>query len=81
MQMFMADRASLTGYLNIAGKNIIGTLYYLDLSTGIGIHGRPYTAWDSVTGPGGYTQATGYCTHNSILFPTWHRPYLALFEV
>lgn len=24
---------------------------------------------------------TGYCTHSSILFPTWHRPYLALFEV
>lgn len=23
----------------------------------------------------------GYCTHGSILFPTWHRPYLALFEV
>ena len=27
---------------------------------------------------GGYQP--GYCTHNSILFPTWHRPYLALFE-
>jgi tyrosinase len=22
----------------------------------------------------------GYCTHLSILFPTWHRPYLALYE-
>ena len=22
----------------------------------------------------------GYCMHSSILFPTWHRPYLALYE-
>ncbi|KAH6668831.1 hypothetical protein B0J14DRAFT_151352 [Halenospora varia] len=44
-----------------------------------GIHGRPYYAWD------GYEQdpaapLIGYCTHNNVLFPTWHRPYLALFE-
>jgi tyrosinase len=24
---------------------------------------------------------TGYCTHNNLLFSTWHRPYLVLFEV
>ncbi|SLM36604.1 Uncharacterised domain, di-copper centre [Lasallia pustulata] len=41
-----------------------------------GIHGRPYSPWSGVEG----VQASGYCTHNSILFPTWHRPYLALFE-
>ena len=23
----------------------------------------------------------GYCTHTSVLFLTWHRPYLALYEV
>lgn len=23
----------------------------------------------------------GFCTHSSILFLTWHRPYLAVFEV
>ena len=23
---------------------------------------------------------SGYCTHISILFPCWHRPYLALYE-
>lgn len=23
----------------------------------------------------------GFCTHSSILFLTWHRPYIALFEV
>lgn len=42
-----------------------------------GIHGRPYIAWDGSTdGPGG----TGYCTHASPLFGTWHRPYVALYE-
>ncbi|KAL2358572.1 common central domain of tyrosinase-domain-containing protein [Cryomyces antarcticus] len=43
-----------------------------------GIHGRPYIAWDGVqaaTNAGG-----GYCAHVSNLFPTWHRPYLALYE-
>lgn len=43
----------------------------------IGIHGLPYKAWDGVTG----TQQNGYCEHGSIIFPLWHRPYLALFEV
>lgn len=43
-----------------------------------GIHGRPYTPWNGVNfapGAGG-----GYCTHSSTLFPTWHRPYLAMYE-
>ena len=40
-----------------------------------GIHGLPYEAWDSSFG----TQKTGYCTHGSNLFPTWHRAYIALF--
>lgn len=43
----------------------------------LGIHGLPYKAWNDVEG----NDTTGYCTHSSILFPTWHRPYLALFEV
>ena len=43
-----------------------------------GIHGYPNVPWDGVTGTGG---GTGYCMHGSILFPMWHRPYLALFEV
>ncbi|KAI9855691.1 MAG: hypothetical protein M1824_005924, partial [Vezdaea acicularis] len=41
-----------------------------------GIHGRPYKAWDGVGG----SYETGYCTHSSIIFPPWHRPYLALYE-
>lgn len=23
----------------------------------------------------------GFCPHSSVLFPTWHRPYLLLLEV
>jgi tyrosinase len=47
-----------------------------------GIHGLPYVQWD---GSGGKAPVAGswggYCTHGSMLFPTWHRPYVALFEV
>jgi tyrosinase len=46
----------------------------------LGIHGRPYLPFDGVVaGPEG--QGHGYCTHVSNLFPTWHGPYLALYEV
>lgn len=38
----------------------------------------PDIAWDGSTG-GDFS--VGYCTHASILFPTWHRPYIALYEV
>jgi hypothetical protein len=44
-----------------------------------GIHGLPYKAWDNAYGK--TQQKTGYCTHGSNLFPTWHRVYIALFEV
>ncbi|EPS35849.1 hypothetical protein H072_10709 [Dactylellina haptotyla CBS 200.50] len=42
-----------------------------------GIHGRPYIAWDGVSGG---NNNRGYCTHADILFLSWHRPYLALYE-
>lgn len=44
-----------------------------------GIHGEPFKAYDNVQGilnP----DFGGYCTHSSVLFAPWHRPYLALFE-
>lgn len=59
-----------------------------------GIHGLPPVPWDGVgsntlvdteppekrpkapTNPNG-----GYCTHGSILFPTWHRVYIMMMEV
>lgn len=45
-----------------------------------GIHGRPYKSWggSQPNNPSGWQ---GYCTHSSILFCPWHRPYLSLFEV
>lgn len=46
--------------------------------TNLGIHGYPSIPWDNVDGEGFYP---GYCPHESVLFPTWHRVYMALFEV
>jgi tyrosinase len=47
-----------------------------------GIHGLPFVQWEGSGGsspvPG--SQWGGYCTHGSVLFPTWHRPYVALYE-
>ena len=45
-----------------------------------GIHGLPETPWDNVAGINN-PPWVGYCTHSSVLFPTWHRPYVLLFEV
>ncbi|KAL2885386.1 Tyrosinase [Ceratocystis lukuohia] len=45
-----------------------------------GIHGIPFQSWNGVEPKSKQTKNTGYCTHASVLFPTWHRPYLALFE-
>ncbi|KAK1752501.1 hypothetical protein QBC47DRAFT_59111 [Echria macrotheca] len=44
-----------------------------------GIHGIPHKTWGGV-GPTPGNEKTGYCTHSSVLFPTWHRPYLVLYE-
>lgn len=43
-----------------------------------GIHGYPKRPWDGVSGTG---KEVGFCMHTSVLFPLWHRPYLALYEV
>jgi len=55
-----------------------------------GIHGLPYQKWPSNDAWDGIPvreldltnekEFGGFCTHSSILFLTWHRPYLALFE-
>ncbi|EQL01216.1 hypothetical protein G6O67_000099 [Ophiocordyceps sinensis] len=44
-----------------------------------GIHGVPFKPWNGVQAAPGANQS-GYCAHNSALFPMWHRPYMALFE-
>lgn len=44
------------------------------------IHGVPRTTWDGVGQCESCGGADGYCTHNSVLFPAWHRCYMALYE-
>lgn len=49
-----------------------------------GIHGLPNKPWDGAVGSQPWdpnSQWGGYCTHGSVLFPTWHRPYVMLYEV
>ncbi|KAK8126358.1 uncharacterized protein PG998_002117 [Apiospora kogelbergensis] len=44
-----------------------------------GIHAAPFVDYGGVHAlPDG--GENGYCPHVSVLFPTWHRPYLAYFE-
>lgn len=45
-----------------------------------GIHGQPNVPWDE-TIEEAEAKGKGYCTHNNVLFPIWHRAYLALYEV
>ena len=42
-----------------------------------GIHGLPHIPWDNAEDK----PKQGYCAHATVNFPTWHRPYVALFEV
>lgn len=44
-----------------------------------GIHGIPHIPWGEPASPN-QDSDYGYCTHASVLFATWHRPYLALIE-
>ncbi|KAL0064910.1 hypothetical protein AAF712_008166 [Marasmius tenuissimus] len=45
-----------------------------------GIHGLPAAEWDPPRAPQGDARWLGYCTHEDVLFPTWHRPYMILME-
>ncbi|KAJ3565570.1 hypothetical protein NP233_g7549 [Leucocoprinus birnbaumii] len=44
-----------------------------------GIHGLPFIEWAKER-PSVNANQAGYCTHGQPLFPTWHRPYVALYE-
>ncbi|KAK3984606.1 hypothetical protein QBC44DRAFT_11279 [Cladorrhinum sp. PSN332] len=44
-----------------------------------GIHGHPHSAWNGVDHVDG-APITGFCPHGELVFATWHRPYVALFE-
>ncbi|KAK6526167.1 hypothetical protein TWF281_011202 [Arthrobotrys megalospora] len=52
-------------------------LSYFQMS---GIHGAPYIPWPNPKEKGEFQRQFGYCTHNSIIFATWHRPYMLAFE-
>ncbi|KAF8858063.1 Di-copper centre-containing protein [Acephala macrosclerotiorum] len=53
--------------------------FFLSYHEIAGIHGRPYYSWNYAP-QGAGAPTTGYCTHGSVLFLSWHRPYLALYE-
>lgn len=44
-----------------------------------GLHGVPFEPWSEVYPTPG-NEYTGYCHHQDVLFPTWHRAYVALYE-
>ena len=76
LQQFMQqNQSSLLSYYQVSGRapfSCVGIMLIAE-----GIHGHPYIPWDGVQGQ----YQAGYCTHGSILFPSWHRPYMALYEV
>ncbi|KAF2967938.1 hypothetical protein GQX73_g5626 [Xylaria multiplex] len=45
-----------------------------------GIHGYPYIPWDEPSTTQKEIGRKGYCVHANSLFPSWHRPYLLLYE-
>ncbi|KAF2165127.1 hypothetical protein M409DRAFT_67411 [Zasmidium cellare ATCC 36951] len=45
-----------------------------------GVHGVPRTSWNGVEQCSSCGDADGYCCHDSVLFPAWHRAYMALYE-
>ncbi|KAJ7755497.1 photo-regulated tyrosinase [Mycena metata] len=49
-----------------------------------GVHGRPYVQWNNSGGTDPIQPPAdgwdGYCFHGSVLFPNWHRPYVAAYE-
>lgn len=74
------DQNDLLSWYQIAGWYIYIGICRRVLICMLGIHGRPYLPWDhSLSTPN--NNNNGYCTHVSILFLPWHRPYLALYEV
>ena len=72
-----ADQKNTLSYFEVAGGFDCFTQAKSVLLMCQGIHGVPFRAWDGVTGK----NVAAYCPHGSVLFPTWHRPYMALYEV
>lgn len=79
----------IKGLERFKGKAVEERLSYFQVA---GIHGYPEQPWDgappppsdppeSPVQPPGKQPYGGYCHHNTIAFPTWHRPYMLLYEV
>jgi tyrosinase len=71
----------ILGLKNLEAQDGNGLTSYYQMA---GIHGMPYKPWNGVGSETNWQSSSGfggYCTHSSILFLTWHRPYLALWEV
>ncbi|KAF3903032.1 Tyrosinase [Arthrobotrys entomopaga] len=45
-----------------------------------GIHGAPYVPWPDPKETGDFNTKWGYCTHRSVIFALWHRPYMLALE-
>ncbi|ROW08234.1 hypothetical protein VMCG_03309 [Cytospora schulzeri] len=46
----------------------------------MGIHGLPFQGWNGVGQVPGGADLAGMCPHDELLFGTWHRPFIALYE-
>ncbi|KAI9789424.1 MAG: hypothetical protein M1833_002418 [Piccolia ochrophora] len=71
--------SSDVSYYQLSGGRFSSQGLSIKLILPIGIHGYPYTPWQypaaNTVNPG-----YGYCTHQSSIFTTWHRPYMVLLE-
>jgi hypothetical protein len=69
-------------YYRITSSCLYQILYSIYLIVNSpGIHGDPNAPWNGVGSPQGPSLSSWWCAHNKSTFSTWHRPYLALFEV
>jgi tyrosinase len=66
----------LLGMERFQGKDKNDMLSYYQVS---GVHGRPFQTWNNFPTP--LLNQAGFCPHGASLFGSWHRPYLALYEV
>ena len=74
------DYTNKLSYFQVAGmKNFCNITIARQLLRFPGIHAEPRVSWDEGEPP--TKDHGGYCQHDTNLFPTWHRPYLLLFEV
>lgn len=72
-------------FYSISGEQTrsgVTTIHINGISDSVaGIHGLPEEKWDGVRNELKPNGNGSYCTHGSIVFPTWHRVYINMFEV